>query len=153
MARCPACQALNLIQPGDSNIEQPPSIKNVGESFQFFEPVKETNPPSRTTYSPMEATSFQSMPGYLAPHRGGMILTLGLVSLFCNVLLVPGILAWVWGRSDLRQMKSGFMDRTGESLTMVGMIIGMVMTLLPLAAIVWVIILIFMVFVSAAAHM
>jgi hypothetical protein len=51
------------------------------------------------------------------------------------VLLIPGILAWIFGRSDLKQMKAGIMNREGESLTMAGMILGIIMTVLPLIGI------------------
>ncbi|MBP90101.1 MAG: hypothetical protein CMJ64_25905 [Planctomycetaceae bacterium] len=69
---------------------------------------------------------------YGAPHRGGMILTFGIISwvgcLFPCFLFSLGfaIAAWVMGRTDLAAMQAGQMDRSGQSSTRAGMILGMV---------------------------
>ncbi|HJZ93305.1 MAG TPA: DUF4190 domain-containing protein [Gemmataceae bacterium] len=60
-----------------------------------------------------------------APHRGGMILTFGILSLLCCPLIF-GILAIVMGGNDLKAMAAGRMDRSGEGLTRVGQILGFV---------------------------
>jgi hypothetical protein len=60
----------------------------------------------------------------LKPHRGGMILAFGLLGLFCCIIF--GILAWVMGSSDLREMGEGRMDPSGEGLTNAGKILGIV---------------------------
>ena len=65
-----------------------------------------------------------------------MILTLGILSIVCNFALVPGILAWVLGRADLKQMKLGIMDPEGEGITQAGMIMGIIMTSLAAIALV-----------------
>jgi hypothetical protein len=62
------------------------------------------------------------------PHRGGMILTFGLLGLF--VCFPFGIAAWAMGSTDLGQMDAGLMDPSGRSMTASGRIIGMVVTLL-----------------------
>ncbi len=60
----------------------------------------------------------------LAPHRGTLILVLGILSLFmCQPL---GIVAWVLANGDLRDMDEGRMDPTGRSNTEVGRILGMI---------------------------
>jgi len=70
--------------------------------------------------------------GYVAPHRGGLVLVLGLLGLFsCPVF---SFIAWIMGSHDLREMRSGRMDRSGESLTMAGMILGMILSLLWMVA-------------------
>ena len=61
-----------------------------------------------------------------------MILTMGILAMFCNVFLIQGIVAWVMGSGELKKMKAGLMDRSGETLTMVGMIFGIIWTVLPL---------------------
>jgi len=48
----------------------------------------------------------------LAPHRG-------------SVILVLGIIAWVMGNGDLREMDAGRMDPSGRGLTDAGRILGM----------------------------
>jgi hypothetical protein len=58
------------------------------------------------------------------PHRGGMILTFGIIGLLCCGIFA--ILAAVMGSNDLKEMKAGRMDRSGEGLTRVGQILGFV---------------------------
>jgi hypothetical protein len=67
--------------------------------------------------------------GYVAPHRGGLILFLGLLgfTMGCPVL---SLLAWVMGSHDLREMRVGCMDRGGEGLTQAGTILGMILSLI-----------------------
>lgn len=64
-----------------------------------------------------------------------MILALGIMSVVCNVVAVPGILAWILGRADLKQMDAGVMDPEGRGMTQAGMIMGMVMTILVMISI------------------
>jgi uncharacterized protein YbaR (Trm112 family) len=69
------------------------------------------------------------------PHRGGMILALGLVALvggmlFCLLPTVLGPLAWMLGNWDLRAMHDGHMDSSGESMTRTGQVCGIVATVL-----------------------
>lgn len=62
------------------------------------------------------------------PHRGVLILVLGILSLMiCGII---GIFAWMMGKRDLALIRSGRMDKEGESLTKVGYILGIVGTIL-----------------------
>src|SRR5262245_51054468 len=62
------------------------------------------------------------------PHRGVLILVLGILSLMvCGVL---GIFAWIMGKRDLELIRQGQMDKEGEPLTKVGYILGIVGTIL-----------------------
>ncbi|HTK77279.1 MAG TPA: DUF4190 domain-containing protein, partial [Gemmataceae bacterium] len=62
------------------------------------------------------------------PHRGGIILALGVCSL---LLCAPlGIFAWIMGNHDLTEMKRGRMDRSGEGLTQAGRVLGSIATIL-----------------------
>ncbi|HXG08495.1 MAG TPA: hypothetical protein VNK04_01780, partial [Gemmataceae bacterium] len=65
---------------------------------------------------------------YLEPHRGSLILTLGIVSLF-TVPLILGPIAWIMGSNDLEAMRAGRMDPEGESNTNAGRICGMIATI------------------------
>jgi hypothetical protein len=67
-------------------------------------------------------------------HRGGTVLTMGLLGLFCCALLAP--IAVVMGVLDLQAMAQGRMDSEGQGRTIAGLIFG-ILGLLPLAA--WVI--------------
>jgi hypothetical protein len=57
-------------------------------------------------------------------HRGGMLLTFGILGIVCCFIF--GILAWVMGGSDLKEMAEGRMDPSGEGLTKAGKILGIV---------------------------
>lgn len=60
----------------------------------------------------------------MAPHRGALILTLGILSLvFCQFL---GFVPWILANSDLREMSDGRMDPEGRSLTEAGKICGII---------------------------
>jgi len=88
---------------------------------------------SEATY-PWTAGSSATEPagGYVAPHRGGLILALGLLSWIGCPLL--SFASWVMGSHDLREMRAGRMDKSGESTTMAGMILGMIVSVLWLLA-------------------
>ena len=62
--------------------------------------------------------------GGLKPHRGGVVLTLGILGLVLCVIC--GIIAWVMGKNDLREIDAGTMDPAGRGLTNAGKICGIV---------------------------
>lgn len=63
------------------------------------------------------------------PHRGVLILVLGILSLvFAGIILGP--IAWILGNSDLKKIRAGIMDPEGEQMTNIGRILGMVGTIL-----------------------
>jgi predicted Zn finger-like uncharacterized protein len=71
------------------------------------------------------------------PHRGVLILVLGIISIvlagfvWCSVIGLPlGIAAWVMGQADLRKIRNGSMDPEGEGLTQAGKICGIIGTIL-----------------------
>ncbi|HET6573677.1 MAG TPA: MJ0042-type zinc finger domain-containing protein [Fimbriiglobus sp.] len=67
--------------------------------------------------------------GSYEPHRGGLILTLGILSLvICGIF--TGIPAWVMGNADLRKIDEGRMDPEGRTMTNVGRILGMINVIL-----------------------
>ena len=62
----------------------------------------------------------------MLPHRGSVILTLGILGLVVCPLL--GIAAWQMGNDDLRHMEYGRMEPSGRDLTSAGRVLGMVAT-------------------------
>jgi hypothetical protein len=62
------------------------------------------------------------------PHRGVVILVLGILGLLCCFIL--GIIAWVMGSGDLREMDAGRMDPSGRGLTQAGKICGIISVVL-----------------------
>jgi len=65
---------------------------------------------------------------YDEPHRGGMMLALGIIGLV--VCPIVGIFAWVMSANDLRAMDEGRMDPEGKQFTQVGKILGLVASIL-----------------------
>jgi len=60
----------------------------------------------------------------LRPHRGTLILVLGILGLVCCGIC--GIIAWVMGKRDLQDMDAGTMDPSGQGMTQAGKICGMI---------------------------
>ncbi len=61
----------------------------------------------------------------MAPHRGVLILVLGILSVVgCGFF--AGIPAWIMGKGDLGKIDAGQMDPSGRTLTQVGMILGII---------------------------
>ncbi len=65
------------------------------------------------------------MNGTLKPHRGTLILVLGILSLVCCGIFTA-IPAWIMGNSDLQAMARGEMDPSGEGMTKAGKIMGII---------------------------
>ena len=140
-ARCPACGTIAEVpwagvevqpvaEPGNpfSPASQPAPAAPVGNPFSD-RPEPKANPyasPSAPAFGPRS---------FGRPHRGGMILAFGIVGILCCMPF--GIAAWVMGASDLSEIRAGRMDPGGESMTRVGMILGIVSVGL---AILWVLI-------------
>jgi hypothetical protein len=64
------------------------------------------------------------------PHRGTLVLVLGILSLVIGYIGLPlGIAAWMMGRNDLAKMKTGAMDPEGRGLTQAGWVCGIIGTI------------------------
>jgi predicted Zn finger-like uncharacterized protein len=71
------------------------------------------------------------------PHRGGAVVTMGVMGLVLTVFpvvplagLVLGIIAWVMGTTDLAEMRAGRMDPEGQSQTSAGRVCGIIAVVL-----------------------
>ncbi|MDX2148672.1 MAG: hypothetical protein SFZ23_14255 [Planctomycetota bacterium] len=84
-------------------------------------------------------------PGMLAnldPHRGVLLLVLGILSLVLGCFPL-GIVSWVLGNNDLKSMAEGRMDPSGRGLTQAGKILGIVsVVLFSLGFLVWLLMLV-----------
>lgn len=81
-------------------------------------------------------------PVSLKPHRGGMLLAFGILGILCCIVF--GILAWVMGSNDLKEMAAGRMDPSGEGMTKAGKILGIVGCVLAVLGILaWIAMMIF----------
>ena len=76
-----------------------------------------------TTYT-AEAETVNAQVETLKPHRGTTVLVLGIIGIAC--CMICGIIAWVMGNNDLKEMDAGIMDPEGRGLTQGGKICGMV---------------------------
>ena len=98
-------------------------------------PFSAATSPSNPYASP-QATSIRTpntgAGHHTRPHRGGLILALGIFAFMTGACtcLIPGICAWYMGNEDLHAMRTGRMDSNGHGLTMAGMILGIVATIL-----------------------
>ena len=88
-------------------------------------------------------TTHGTASGGLEPHRGTLILVLGILSLvLCGFF--TGIPAWIMGKGDLAKIKDGMMDPEGDGTTKAGMICGMIcciITAVSLAIVLFIVIL------------
>ena len=76
----------------------------------------------------------------MQPHRGTLILVLGILSLvICQPL---GFIAWFMGNSDLKAMNEGRMDPAGRDTTVGGKICGIIGSILFILGILVVIVMI-----------
>jgi hypothetical protein len=137
-ARCPVCGKILPIPLAGSLGGQPTGSPFGGAFANNSPPAGQPQNPFSENAAPASpfaannsyAPPTQSlMPQYRGPpHRGGVVLTLGILGLCCCVLL--GIAAWIMGHEDLKAMREGRMDPSGHSLTQVGMVLGIVSTVL-----------------------
>lgn len=68
-------------------------------------------------------------PKHLKPHRGGVVLTLGILSVVMGICgLIFGPIAWTMGKNDLEEIARGRMDPSGEGTTKAGKICGIIGT-------------------------
>ena len=78
----------------------------------------------------------------LKPHRGTTILVLGIIGIAC--CMICGIIAWVMGNNDLKEMDAGIMDPEGRGITQAGKICGIVsIGLQCIGLLIWIISMIF----------
>jgi len=83
----------------------------------------------------------------LKPHRSVVVLVLGILGIV--VCFICGIIAWVMGNNDLREMAAGTMDPSGRGMTQAGKICGMISVILAIVGMcIWVVIML----VTAGAH-
>jgi predicted Zn finger-like uncharacterized protein len=72
--------------------------------------------------------------GPKVPHRGVLILLLGIGAF---VVFGPlGIVAWILGNTDIKEIDAGRMDPEGRGMTQIGRILGMIATILMVVSIV-----------------
>jgi hypothetical protein len=146
ISACPECQ--RKLQVPESFLGQTVQCPECGHLFvakttSMSEPPQPAAPKptpkieerdeGRRRYDDEDDEVDRRMPirGNWGPHRGGLILALGLISLVGIFSLLPALLgpvAWALGTYDLREIHAGRMDPAGEGMTQAGRILGMIAT-------------------------
>ena len=107
-------------------LEVPPPSTAPGQPA-LARPVNTPKDPGSIFVNPDLGAPYQDGSDLYKPHRGGWILTFGILGLTgccCCLPMVFSILALVMGLSDLSDMKKGVMDPTGQTLTVLGVVLG-----------------------------
>jgi hypothetical protein len=107
---------------------QPPPVRGAGSPAGRYEQPDQgyyREPPSDYT-EPAPERRWDDW-GPLQPHRGLLILLLGIAGL--TFFLPLGVAAWILANNDLRAMQAGLMDRQGEGMTHTGKVCGMIATI------------------------
>ena len=87
--------------------------------------------------------------GAMRPHRGTAVLVLGILGIV--LCYICGIIAWVMGNADLRDMEAGRMDPGGLGVTKAGKICGIISVILAIIGIaISILLMMFGVFAAAA---
>lgn len=81
--------------------------------------------------SPAPRPSVGSIGRYAKPDPSGLVLTMGILAWACLFLCpfigwIPGLIAWITGRSALRDISNGIADPTNVSAVQVGYYLGMI---------------------------
>jgi hypothetical protein len=125
----------------------------LGSSRRPVGPAVEAVPGRALPVAPDEEAllPLPELPRAYQPHRGPLVLTLGISSLACglvssfglcctfflalNLVGLPlGVTAWVMGQTDLKKMQAQSMDAGGMSATKGGWVCGIVGTFLNIVA-------------------
>ncbi|MGC1272859.1 MAG: zinc ribbon domain-containing protein [Planctomycetaceae bacterium] len=120
--RCRTCG--KLLRTGEENAGRPAACPACGDSVQV--PTSAVN----GTFADLTSSGETRPRRRPQPHRGGLILAFGILAWMTCFLF--GVAAWAMGVEDLRAMRAGEMDATGEGLTRAGMILGAVSVVLIL---------------------
>ena len=136
-ARCPNCQTILLVESDTETVEptsvQPP-VPSTPQPPAYGQPrrIPNTSPfatdnPYSDPFEQYQSPTRQRSRG--EPHRGGLVLVLGILSIGC-CFLIPGILALVFGLNDLKAMKEGRMDDEGHDVTLAGTVLAGITTVI-----------------------
>ena len=124
--KCPTCSTTF-----EASAEGPPPAPPEEEELPVAPPARRPAPPDDYDEpQEEERRPRRRRREHLEPHRGGMIMVLGILAI-CGIAVIPlGPIAWILGNSDLKAIRAGRMDPEGESQTNTGRICGMIATIL-----------------------
>jgi hypothetical protein len=133
--------ALAAGAPGSGPPPLPAGDASAAEDEEFVAPLDDDRPqkPRKKKRAKRRASGFEG--GYfgelqrkqqrmMTPHRGVLILIVGIISLICTPSLVLGLGCGAWayqmGTNDLNEMVSDRMDKSGAMLTQTGRFMGII---------------------------
>ncbi len=149
LVKCPTCQQTFTASLGADNGAAevaPPKEAPPRERYEDEPPRR-----ARRDDDEYEEDRPRRRRRYQQDHRGTLILMLGILSFFFAWPIL-GIIAWILGANDLKEMRAGRMDPSGESQTNTGRICGMISTLLGAVAMVGCCSIYLIFFAAAASH-
>jgi predicted Zn finger-like uncharacterized protein len=138
LVKCPTCQQTFTATLGANGAaEAPPPANEAPPPPRDRREDEPPRPPRRDEdYDdrPRREDDYDDRPRrrrrrYQQEHRGPLIMTLGILSFFVGGPIL-GLIAWIMGSNDLKEMRAGRMDPEGESQTNTGRICGMISTLI-----------------------
>jgi hypothetical protein len=153
--KCPACKMMFLATA--AGLEEPAPSRPVDQEERpnraaALTASRRGTPPRERPASPDDEDDEDDRPhrsgrnlrrkrrDNYAPHRGVLILIFGILGLVLflstGIGFVLGIIAWIMGNNDLREIQAGRMDPEGEGMTQIGRILGMVTTILGIISLV-----------------
>lgn len=140
--RCPNCQAIFLASNSErSRTEVDDAFREPAPSpFESRDRSSRRLPPRPVLHDFEDDVEderfFERRRSYKAPHRGGMILTFGILGLVGALLCIQipmsffSVAAWIMGHIDLKEIREGRMDPAGEGQTKAGWVMGIIGTLI-----------------------
>jgi hypothetical protein len=125
--QCPTCGATFLAQAGGA---APSKTSRQSESRAMERSSRREN--NDEDYEDRDRKRVRKRKRHdYEPHRGTLILVLGILSFFVAGPIL-GPIAWIMGNNDMEAIRSGRMDPEGEGATNAGRICGMVSTIISI---------------------
>lgn len=113
--RCKTCG--KLLRTNQENAGRPAACPGCGDRVEVPLDIVEVGDRLVATIEPASHASYPVL-----PHRGGLVLAFGILSwMTCPAF---GIAAWALAAQDLKLMRLGEMDPSGEGLTRAGLYLG-----------------------------
>lgn len=128
LVQCPDCQHQFEAQPQTSAVQStpPPAPPPKSES----RPAAERAGYEDDRDDELDDVRISRERLRLEPHRGAIVLILGILAICCIGMPVTGIIAWILGHMDLKKMDAGQMDPEGRGQTQTGKVLGMISVIL-----------------------
>jgi len=135
LVQCPQCQHTFIaVDPSDAvQPAAPPSVRLAAVEMDAWDEPAPILAARRRHRFEADSRDDLALHRPTIPHRGPAVLTLGILSLLPICAPVLGPIAWIMGHTDLKLIRSGQMDRSGEGTTQAGMILGIVTTIIAAA--------------------